>query len=302
MKAFLTGGTGFVGTALIKELLAHGAEVTATVRTFERAQQLPRGVRAVPADITKPNALPNAMRGHDVVFHLAAVTRTGVPLKDRERVQRINVEGTRHVLNAAAEAGVPRIIHVSCASVAAEDLVLETETQRAKQRAHFEVAVEMQKRGLPLTIACLGTVYGPGDASGLARLMKWQARGRLLVMLAPESVRAFTFVEDAARGLRLCAERGRAGETYNLVGPRHTFKEFFAACAEATGQPAPYVWLPPAVARGAARLLQRPLPAWTERLRSLTTSTPEVSSEQAQAELGWKARGLRDGLSETFKL
>jgi nucleoside-diphosphate-sugar epimerase len=120
-------------------------------------------------------------------------------------------------------------------------------------------------------------------------------------MLAPESVRAFTFVEDAARGLRLCAERGRAGETYNLVGPRHTFKEFFAACAEATGQPAPYVWLPPAVARGAARLLQRPLPAWAERLRSLTTSTPEVSPETAREKLGWEARGVREGFGVISK-
>ncbi|MBL8046583.1 MAG: NAD-dependent epimerase/dehydratase family protein, partial [Anaerolineales bacterium] len=194
MKAFLTGGTGFVGTALIKELLAHGAQVTATVRTFERAQQLPRGVRAVPADITKPNSIQHAVRGHDVVFHLAAVTRTGVPLKDRERVQRITVEGTCRVLAAAVEAGVPRIIHVSCASVAAEDLVLETETQRAKQRAQFEVAAEFQRSGAPVIVACLGTVYGPGDASGLARLMQWQARGRLLVMLGAESKRAFTFV------------------------------------------------------------------------------------------------------------
>lgn len=300
MKAFITGGTGFVGTALIKELLAQGAQVTATVRTFERAQQLPRGVRVIPADITKPNSFQHAVRGQDVVFHLAAVTRAGVPLKDRERVHRITVEGTRHVLAAATEAGVPRIIHVSCASVAAENLVLETETQRAKHRAHFEVAAEFQRSGAPVTIACLGTVYGPGDSSGLARLMKWQARGRLRVMLTPESMRAWTYVEDAARGLRLCAERGHAGETYNLVGPTHTFREFFAACAEVTGQPAPYVWLPAAVARGAAHLLQRPLPAWAERLRNLTTSTPTVSPEKAQAELGWEVRGLREGLQKNL--
>lgn len=300
MKAFITGGTGFVGTALIKELLAQGAQVTATVRTFERAQALPRGVRAVPADITKPNSFQHAVRGHDVVFHLAAVTRTGVPKKDRERVQRINVEGTRHVLTAAAEAGVPRIIYVSCASVAIENLVLETETQRAKQRAHFEVAAEMQKRGVPITIACLGTVYGPNDPSGLGRLMGWHKRRRLPVMLCPESMRAWTFVEDVARALWLCAERGRVGETYNLVGPTHTLKEFFTACAEVTGQPAPYLWLPNALARGAARLLERPLPAWAERLRSITTSALPASAEKAQAELGWQVRGLEEGLREMF--
>lgn|GEM_PF-2587024 len=302
LKAFIFGGTGFVGAALIKELLAQGAQVTATVRTFERAQNLPRGVRAIPADITKPSSFQHAMRGQEVVFHLAAVTRTGVPLKDRERVQRINVEGARNVLAAAAEAGVPRLIYASCADTAAENLVLETETQRAKQRAHFEVAADMQKRGAPITIACLGTVYGPTDPSGWGRLVGWHKRRRLPIMYSPESVRAWTFVEDAARGLWLCAERGRVGETYNLVGPTHTLKEFFAACAEVTGQPAPYLWLPGTLARGAARLLERPLPAWAERLRSLTTSSPTVSAEKAQAELGWEACSLKDGLNRTFSI
>lgn len=311
MRAFVTGGTGFLGGALLRELLAYGDTVTALVRTFERAQQLPRNVRAVPADITRPESFRQALAGADVVFHLAAVTTVGIRLKDRPRVQRINIEGTRHVLELAAEAGVPRLIHLSSVDVYGDTrgqcvteadppngLAFENEAQRTKHAAHFAVALPLQRRGAPLVIACPGALYGPGDLAPLRRWLRLQARGRLPLMVGPDNARSWTHVDDAARGLRRLAEAGRPGETYHLSGPAHSYREFFAANARAGGVSAPWLWLPSSLARSLARLLERPLPHLAEQFRTLAGVTYLASSDKARAELGWQARALADGVKD----
>jgi nucleoside-diphosphate-sugar epimerase len=311
VRAFVTGGTGFLGGALLRELLANGYTVTALVRTFERAQLLPRAVRAVPADITRPDSFRQALSDVDVVFHLAAVTRVGIRLKDRPRVQRINVEGTRHVLERAVEAGVPRLIHVSNIDVYGDTRgqcvaetyqpnapTFENEAQRTKHSAHFEVAAPLQARGAPLVIACPGALYGPGDLAPQHRLLHLQARGRLPVMLGPDNAYSWTHVADAARGLRLAAEAGQPGETYILCGPAHTYREFFAANARAAGVSAPLLWLPSSLARTLARMLERPLPHLAEQFRTLAGVTYLASSAKAQTELGWQARTLEEGAKD----
>jgi dihydroflavonol-4-reductase len=314
MRAFVTGGTGFLGLHLIRELLAQGYAVTALVRTFERARQLPHGVRAIPADVTKPESFRHALRGVDVVFHAAAVTKVGVRPGDYERIRRINVDGARLVLAQAVEAGVPRIVHVSSVAVygntrgqavdetsTTNGSPFESETQRTKHQAHFEVAVPLQKAGVPVIVACLGALYGPGDTSPLRGWLRQHARGRLPVMLGPDNARSWTYAADAARGLRLAAEAGRPGETYHLAGPVHTFREFFAACARASGMPAPLVWLPSNLATFLAGLTGRLLPATAERLRTLAGVTYLARADKAATELGWQARPLAEGLPPTFE-
>lgn len=310
MNAFLTGGTGFIGQALIRLLLARGVAVTALVRTFERAQQLPRGVRAIPGDITKPEAFRHALAGADLVFHLAGVVKIGVAPKDRPRVQRINVEGARHVLELAVAAGASKIVYVSTVNVYGDthgqpvdeahrppaDLVFETEYQRTKHQAHYEIARPLQEQGAPVVIAMPGAVYGPGDLSPLQGVLRRQAQGRLWAMVGPENARCWAHVEDVAAGLWLAAERGRPGEAYHLAGPAHTFREFFTAVGQATGAKGPYLWVPGAAARLAARALHRPLPALAERLRAVSGGTYLASSAKAEAELGWQARPLSAGL------
>lgn len=307
MRALVTGSTGFLGNALVRELLGNGYSVTALVRTFERAQRLPRGVRAVPADITRPDSFRHALRGVDIVFHLAAVTKVGIRSKDRPRVQRINVDGARHVLELAAAAGVPRIVHVSTVAVYGDtrgqcvaetyhpnELTFECEAQRTKHLAHFTVAAPLQRSGAPLIIACPGALYGPGELAPFHRLLRLQARGGLPLLVGPENARSWTHVEDAARGLRLLAEAGRIGETYNLCGPAHTFREFFTASARAAGVSAPLLWLPSSLARTLARLLEGPLPHLAEQLRTWAGVTYLACSAKAQRELGWQARPLEE--------
>lgn len=311
--AFVTGGTGFIGQHLIRELLAHGYGVTALVRTFERARQLPAGVRIVPGDITKPDSLRPGLRGADVVFHAAGLHGTGVKPRDYARLQRINVDGTRHVLELAAELGVPKIVYVSTVAVYGDtggQVVDETyhgngqplsdAYQRSKQQAHYAVAVPLQGRGLPLVIACPGKTYGPGDLSRIGQMLRQHVRRRLFVLAGPDSARSWTYVEDVAAGLRRAAEQGRAGQTYNLAGPAQTFREFFTACSRVSGAPAPLVWLSSSLAHLLAQALTRPLPALAEQLRAVAGTTYLASAAKAKHELGWRARPLAEGLPPTI--
>lgn len=312
MRAFVTGSTGFIGRHLVQELLDHGDTVTALVRTFERTRQLPRSVRAVPADITQPDLIRQNLDGVDALFHLAAVHQVGARPADYKRLQRINIDGARRVLALATEAGVPRIIHVSTVAVYGDTrgravdetyrpggIVFQSECQRTKHAAHFQVAVPLQTAGAPLIIACPGAVYGPGDRSGLARLLSWQARGRLLALIGPDAARSWTYVGDVAAGLRLAAERGRPGATYHLTGPAHSLREFFAASAQTSGVLGPLVWLPSALAGWLARALNGVAPALAERLRVVAGVTYLGRAALAESELGWRARPLADGLPPT---
>src|SRR5262245_36970150 len=113
MKAFVTGATGFVGRHLVEHLLAAGDDVTALVRTFDRARSLPAGVRTWAGDVLRPAGLRAGMQGAEVVYHLVALRQPGRRPRDLERLDRINVEGTRSVLALAGELGVRRIVYVS---------------------------------------------------------------------------------------------------------------------------------------------------------------------------------------------
>jgi nucleoside-diphosphate-sugar epimerase len=299
---------------LIRELLAHGYEVSALVRTFDRARQLPAGVRPVPGDVTKPDSLRPAMRGADVVFHLAAWYALGARPQARAHMQRINVEGTRHTLELAAELGVPKIVHTSCVAVFGDThgLVRDetyapnghdfaSEYARTKHLAHYAVAVPLQQRGLPVVIACPGTVYGPGDASSAGRLLRAYARRWLWVMAGAENARAWTYVADVVAGLRLAAEKGKPGETYCLAGPALTYREFFAACQRATGIPAPRVWLPPGLAAGVGRVLERVYTRGAEVIQTHTGPSSLARSDKAQRELGWAPRPVEAGVQATVE-
>src|SRR5207249_1399227 len=98
----VTGGTGCLGRQLIEVLLAQECEVTALVRTFDRARRLPEAVRTVAGDVTRHGSLKAGMRGAEVVFHLAAWTQLGARPRDYALMQRINAEGTREVVELAA--------------------------------------------------------------------------------------------------------------------------------------------------------------------------------------------------------
>lgn len=312
MRAFVTGGTGFLGRHLIEHLLAQGDEVVSLVRTLDRARTLPAGVRSVAGDITRPATLRSGMRGAEVVYHLAALRQVGLRAGDHQRLERINVEGTRAVLTLAGELGVPRIVYTSDLAVFGdtagrqvdEDAVPETVSAgsayaRSKWRAHREVARPLVAQGLPVTIVCPGALYGPGDSGEAGRVLRRYALRRLPVMAGPGTAKSWTYAADAAAGHRLAATHGAAGETYLLAGPAHTWRTFLAEGERATGRPAPRLWVPDAAPRLLARALERAWPSLAERLAAYAGQTHLGQADKAGRELGWRARPAAAGLRET---
>ena len=309
---FVTGGSGCLGRRLIDVLLANHCEVTALVRTFDRARSLPDAVRTVAGDITRRNSLRAGMRGAEIVFHMAAWTRLGVRPRDVALLQRINVAGTREVLELAAELGGPRVVFTSALEIYGDTAghvldeahvppapQLASAYARSKRQALLEVVQPLQTRGLPVVVVCPGAIYGPGDHSLRGWLLRRYARRRLPVMMGPHTAHCWAHAADVAAGHWLAATLGRPGETYILAGPAVSQREFFAAAERATGLPAPRLWLPAGLAGGLAWSLARVRPAWAEMLRSFAGPTYLARSDKAQHELGWQARPLEAALPET---
>jgi nucleoside-diphosphate-sugar epimerase len=315
-RYFLTGATGFIGAELTKQLIGRGHQVVALARSPEKAPLLKTlGVELHAGDITDRDSLRAPMQGADGVFHVAAWYKVGVI---EPAAESINVGGTRNVLDTARELNIPRVVYTSTVSVFGDTkgrLVDEshyargpflTEYDRTKWIAHYEVALPMARAGLPLVIVMPGLVYGPGDTSAVHTSLAQLLRGRLF--MTPSRV-AFSwgYIEDIARGLRQAMELGRAGESYLLTGPVHTFQEAMALAARIAGKRPPPLHPPPFVMRmlaHATAFLERfdiRGPYHAEVLRLMAGTTWIASSAKAERELGFTTRSLDEGLRHTIE-
>jgi dihydroflavonol-4-reductase len=316
-RYLVTGATGFVGGEITKQLITRGHQVVVLARAPGRAEPLrPFGVEVAIGDITDRATLRAPMEGADGVFHCAAWYKTGVRNVDADRV---NVEGTRNVLDAMRETGVPRGVYTSTIAIFGHTrgrVVDETyafrgsfirEYDRTKWRAHHEVAVPAMQAGLPLVVVQPGVVYGPGDTSSVREFWLRHLRGRLPAV--PGGVAySWGYIEDVARGHLLAMERGTPGESYIIAGPSHTLVEALRTAARISGRRAPLVTLPAWPLRMLAplaglveRVVDLPTEMTAEGLRSLGGTTYLASSAKAERELGYSARSLEDGLSHTIE-
>lgn len=317
MRYFLTGATGFIGGHLARQLREAGHEVVALVRSPERARALAAlGVELVPGDILEPPSLSPPMHGADGVFHLAAWYRVGA--RDRRRAYAINVEGTRNVLEAARDVGVPRVVYTSTLAVFGDTggrVVDESyrmhgpwlsEYDRTKWLAHYEVALPMAEAGLPLVIVQPGLVHGAGDHSNVGAALRSYLRRRLPAI--PDLGGCWSHVEDSARGHVQAMERGRPGETYILGGPPLMWKEVLQVAEEITGIRPPRLVLSAPLARVSSWLMKPiaavaplPEPYHPETLRVAAGTTYFGDDSRARRELGWDPRPLREGLALTLE-
>jgi dihydroflavonol-4-reductase len=308
MKVFVTGATGFVTGTVTLQLLARGDEVRALVRDASRAQTLARaGVDLFTGDLSDGAALHRGMSGVDAVVHGAAIYEVGIPPSRRSAMFAANVTGTEHVLEAALDAGVRRVAYISTVAVFGNtqgQVVDESYTrtgpytsyyEETKVQAH-EVALQFARRGLAVSIAQPGGVYGPGDTSGLGGLMRDFARGRLPFLPFPDTGFNFVHVEDAARGIVLVLDRGQVGQGYVLGGEIARVGDAFAALARITGRDLPRMRVPYALLQLGS--LVRP------GLREVVTSTKGVtfwaSDARAKSELGYTSRPLEAGLRNSY--
>jgi dihydroflavonol-4-reductase len=317
MKAFVTGGTGFVGRRVVRKLVERGYDVYALARSAESAALLEKlGATVVWGDVTDAASMREGMRGSDVVFHMAAWYKLGGD--SRAEANRINVAGTRKTLRLAHELDVPRIIYTSTVGVFGDtlgELADETyvgqgaffsEYERTKWLAHYKVALPLIERGAPIIIIMPGVVYGPGDKSAIGQFMRLFYLEQMPVLPAPETILSYTHVEDIADGHILAAEKGRIGESYIITGPAVPLGEMVDFWSQLTGKRPPLLRVPARFIRPFAPLvnfLERfvHIPEWTsgEAIQSLGVSFA-ARADKARAELGWTTRSLHTGMMETF--
>src|SRR5436309_613322 len=260
VKAFVTGGTGFIGQHLVQKLRERGDDVIALVRSRERGQKLTAmGADLQEGDLSDQEKLQGAMTGCDAVFHGAAIYKVGIPSSEREQMYDTNVRGTERVLDAAIGAGVPRIVYVSTVNVFGNthgevvDESYERPTNgflsyydETKYEAH-QAARDRVAKGAPIVIVQPGGVYGPGDHSEIGNMIDQASSGKLFAYMFPETGFNLVHVDDVADGIILAYERGEVGQSYVLGGEIATMRGLVDKTAEIAGRKPPRRDMPVAV-------------------------------------------------------
>lgn len=318
MEYFVTGATGFIGTHLVDRLEANGHEVIALTRDRTNADHLPESVTVVEGDITEKESMRSAMEGVDGVFHLAAWFQVGPGPWNDEKAERINVDGTRNVLELMDDLDVPKGVYVSTVGVYGNtggEHVDESYRapnsfpsvyQRTKWRAHYEVAEPMIADGLPLVIATLGAIYGPGDKDygGTPRTAFLGHLQQDLPMVPSDFVLPWDYVEDTAANLLRAMERGTPGEEYIIANEARGVAEVLEIVEEMTDIPAPravsgtiFYWLSRGI-KPVEAVTRPPEGFESELLEFFSSGRVLVDNSKAVRELGIEHRPLEDGLRE----
>lgn len=318
MEYFVTGGTGFIGTHLIEQLVDDGHDVTAITRDVDNAAHLPDSMTVVEGDITEKESIRGAMDGADGVFHLAAWFQIGPGPWNKEKAERINVVGTRNVLELMDAHDVSKGVYVSTVGVYGNtdghyvdesyrsSKSLPSVYQRTKWRAHYEVAEPMIDDGLPLVIATLGGIYGPGDKAygGTPRTAFQGHLTQDLPMIPSDFSLPWDYVEDTAANLRRAMYDGTPGEEYIIANESWSVPEVLGIVEEMTGIPAPRsvpgtVFAVLSEIVSVAELVTRPPEGFeSELLRFFASGEVLVDNSKAIDELGIEHRPLEAGLRE----
>jgi dihydroflavonol-4-reductase len=319
--ALVTGASGFIGSAVLREAIGAGFRCRALVRKHSRYADLTRlGVDFVEGDLTDPVSLRAACDGCRYLFHVAADYR--LSLHDGTRIMAANVDGTRNLMAEALRAGVERIVYTSTVATLAravdgaphaderDRLPLEAAIgpyKRSKILAERFVLGAVRDRSLPAVIVNPSTPIGPRDIrpTPTGRILVAAATGRMPAYV--ETGLNIVHVDDVARGHLAALQHGRIGERYILGGQNVPFSELLADIArQLGGKPAalriPWYLAIPAALAGEAKAYvtgREPLATWTGV--RLAQHRMYFSSAKAERQLGYRARpygeAVRDALA-----
>ena len=310
----VTGATGHIGNVLVCQLLGRGERVRALVRPGgipAALTDLP--VDLVPGDLLDPRSLADALQGVKYVYHLGARISLG-PGPDAE-TWRVNMEGTRNLVEAALRAGIQRFLYASSiyslrrpvTGLVDETLPFDPASaygdyDRSKAAASL-VVLQAVAQGLDAVLLCPTAVTGPFDFrdSEAGRAIRYNLTPG--IKFTVDGAYDFVDVRDAARGFILAAEKGRTGETYILGGERLTVQEVSCLIWQAAGGWHWGIHLPGWVADLAAGVL--PLlshePLVTPYTLGAIRSNSNISHEKATSELGYHPRSISIAVGDAVR-
>ena len=325
MRAFVTGATGFIGAAVVRELLARNVDVVALARpNSDRSNLVGLDIEVQEGDLLEPHSYQSVLDRVDAVFHLGADYRLWVP--DPARLYRTNVDGTVNVVQSAWRAGVTRIVYTSSVATLGlnADRTASDESTPSSlndmvghyKRSKFlaeESVRELARQGAPVVIVNPSTPLGPRDIkpTPTGRVILEAARGRLPAFV--DTGLNIVHVDDVARGHWCAYERGVVGERYVLGGEDRTLRDILTAVAKHVGRKPPSVRLPHLSVLPVAYVAE----AWARLVRSAKEPLATVdgiqmakhhmyfSSRRAVDELGYTHRASTEAIQaaiDWFKL
>jgi nucleoside-diphosphate-sugar epimerase len=273
----------------------------------------------VEGDLTDAEAIRRGMEGCQAVFHIAADYRVGMDASKREKMRDTNVGGTERVLDAAADAGVERIVYVSTINAFGNTngQVVDESYRRdeadgyvstydeTKYLAH-RLAEERAAQGAPVVIVQPGSVYGPGDHALVGQMIDQASKGKMPAKAFPELGLNMVHVDDVADGIILAYEKGEPGESYVLGGEITTQGELIDKAAQIGGKKPPRMTVPPVVLKAmipVGRFVGPPMglpPNFREMISAAHNVTYWAKDDKARRELGYAPRDLDTGLRQTI--
>jgi dihydroflavonol-4-reductase len=313
-RVFLTGGSGFLGGALLAGLLERGDAVTALARSDAAAAAL-SGADVVRGDTLDEDALVAGMRGCELVYHVAGMN-TLCP-EDPVEMIHINVRGAETAVRAAARAGVPRVVLTSSAAALGEEHgTVGSETsphrgwylstyERSKREGEVAALEAGRREGVEVVSVNPSSVQGPGRAGGTGKIMIAYLNGRLRAFVHTDI--SIVDIRDCVEGHLLAAERGQPGVRYVLNGVTLASREALEIVAAMTGVVERPRFLPPPVASAVAtviesgfRVARRHPPVCRQMVRTMLHGH-RYDGSRAERELGLNYTPVRDTFARTIE-
>ena len=306
-KVAVTGANGFVGAQVVRALAARGREVVALCGAeVDGANLADVAVERRPLDLLDPVSVKAGLAGCDELVHTAACYAFWLP--DARRFYRVNVDGTRHVLEAARAQGCRKLVYTSTGATLAPDAARAAGHYRASKARGEALVLAAAGEGFPAVVVHPTTVLGPGDRrpTPTGTLIVHFLNGHMKAYL--EMAQNVVHVADVGLGHALALERGRRGEHYVLGGDNLSMRALLDLLAELTGLPAPRIRLPNALVRalGAANewladhvTHRAPLVAREAALHARDGRPFDVT--KTREELGLAPRGAREVLADALR-
>ena len=319
-RVFVTGGAGFIGRELVRQLTARGDQVVAVVRNPDHIGLL-RGLGAKPVagDLGDEREIRAVLEGCDAVIHAAGSYRVGITPSERPDMYEANVAAARRVLDASIEAGIPRIVHVSTVNAFGNThgQVVDEMFRRdpsagfvsyydeTKYLAHLAAESRMAA-GAPVLIVQPGQAYGPGDHTWAGQRLQAAFEGSARAILVGGTGLTFVHDSELVGGILAATDRGRVGQAYILCGEPVRIRQAMGIAARAGGRRPPRIVVPDSAMRltvplnrvavrlGLSRLDMR------ESVAAGLGVTYWASHAKATAELGWEPRPLHEGVVAAF--
>ena len=320
MKVFVTGGTGYVGSHLIKKLVENGNQVHALVRSKEKAKNIAHpNVIIFEGDLLDTKKIQAAMEDCEVVYHLAAFAK--VWTKNVNTYFKMNVVATKTVLDIAKQLEVKKVVVTSTAGVYGASMD-ETITEEFVRTSDFFNEYESSKalaeswvkdyviKGLDVVIVSPTRIYGPflfGETASITQLIeKFVFNNWRIIPGDGSKIGNYVYIDDVVQGHLLAMEKGEKGHTYLLGGENHTYNDFFEQLSKSSGLKRKMIRLPLSIQMLFAKLqlLKIPFggtPLITPKWIAKGKYHWKVSPEKAKNELGLEITSLAEGVDQTIQ-